>query len=216
LESFTVDEIQVEIAQEKEVLFHDLDVLLRLALVRKFHSKTNKRAVKEMVKELWDRTQPIVQQGVLKGMMYMKTDELDRTLNWFISDYLYYSVPATQLGAQGFDGYAIHEKVVYPVEIWYETPEDYHWARMNQSEIWTGVCRDLLYTFRDAPREEGAPRRATADVLLFQNRGYNGLIKHWGVEMNDDLPFYLNGLVAEDRNATVHRIGPKTINGGQQ
>lgn len=211
-----MDEIQVEIEQEKEVLYHDLDVLLILALVRVNHGKSNKRAVKEKVKDLWGRTQPIVQQGVLRGMMYMKTDELDRNLNWFISDYLYYSVPATQLGAQGFDGYAIHEKVVYPVAIWFETEDDYHWARNNQSEIWTGVCRDLLYEFRDAPRAEGVPRKATAEVLLFQNRGYNGLIKHWGVEMNDDLPFYLNGLVAEDRDATVHRIGPKSIKGGQQ
>jgi hypothetical protein len=207
-----MDENQVTAEPE---LYHDLDVLLLLALVRENHGRSNKRAVKEMVKGLWSRCQPVVQQGVLKGMMYMKTDELDRTLNWFISDYLYYSVPATQLGAQGFDGYAIHEKVVYPVTVYYETEEDYRWALKNEEEIRTGVCRDLLFEFRDTPRKEGEPRCAKADVLMFQNRGYKGVPKHWGVQMNDDLPFYLNGLVAEDRSAPVHRFRP-TTNGGQQ
>lgn len=209
-----MDENQVIITEEPEELFHDLDVLLRLALVRTNHGKANKRAVKEMVKELWGRTQPIVQQGILKGMLYMKTDDLDRQLNWYISDYLYYSVPATQLGAQGYDGYAIHDKVVYPVEVHYETEADFLWARKHESEVWTGICRDLLYEFRDAPRDEGAPRRATADVLMFGNRGFSGVVKHWGVQMNDDLPFYLNGLVAEDRETPVYRYRA-VINGGQ-
>lgn len=194
---------------EVDNLYHDLDVLLLLALARRNHGKTNKRAVKELAKELYSRAQPVVQQGILKGMLYLKTDELDQQLNWFISDYLYYSVPATQLGAKGYDGYAIHDKVVYPVEVHYETEEDYRWAIKNEEEVRTGICRDLLYEFRDAPRKEGEPRCAKADVLLFANRGYKGVPKHWGVQMNDDLPFYLNGLVAEDRSTPVHRFRPK-------
>ncbi|MNV67719.1 hypothetical protein D3C71_1605290 [compost metagenome] len=119
------------------------------------------------------------------------------------------------MGARGYDGFAIHDKVVYPVEIHYETEEDFLWARKNETEVWTGVCRDLLYEFRDAPREEGSPHRVTADVLLFGNRGFSGVVKHWGVEIKDGLPFYLNGLVAEDREPPVFRYRA-VINGGQQ
>lgn len=201
-----MDENQaVEVA---DTLYHDLDVLLILALTRSAHGSSNKRAVKEMVRKIWDRSLPAVQTAILRGMYYMKTDELNQQLNWHIADYEYYSIPATQLGAQGFDGYAIHEKTVYPITVYYETVEDYRWALKNEPEVWTAVCRDLLFEFRDAPRPEGTPRQAKADILMFANKGYRGVPKHWGVQMNDDLPFYLNGLVAEDRSAPVLRFRP--------
>lgn len=201
-----MDENQV--VESVETRYHDLDILLLLALTRSVHGSSNKRAVKEMVRQLWDRTVPAAQTAILRGMYYMKTDELNQQLNWHIADYQYYSIPATQLGALGFDGYAIHEKVVYPVEVHYETEDDYRWALKNEQEVWTGVCRSLLYDFRDAPRPEGTPRQAKAEILMFANKGYRGIPKHWGVQMNDDLPFYLGGLVAEDRSAPVRRFRP--------
>jgi hypothetical protein len=203
-----VDEKEVVIEQEAEQLFHDLDVLLILALTRKFHGKTNKRAVKEKIKDIWARTQPIVQRGVLKGMYYMKTDELDRNLNWFISDYMYYSIPATQLGAQGYSGYAIYDKTVYPVEVTYESEEDFLWAIRNIEEIRTKVCTDLLWEFC---REPGQPREVKADVLMFQNCGYDGLPKHWGIKMNDDAPISIDDMISPDCETPTFRYRPTKL-----
>lgn len=209
--------------------FDDLHTLLVLALVNKNHGfkEVQKKALKMAKKK---QTVGIVARAILKPIMDRKThaDSL-RELMDFIDEYLYYALPAAEIGKRdAFCGMAIiNEEEAIPVVVRYETHEDFHWARDNEEELWTAICKDLLW---DAYKEIRVPYEIeickedptkhyvkvphepvvlTADILMFAKYGYSGNPKHWGLELKKDEPLFLTELVSEDQDTPTFYYAPE-------
>jgi hypothetical protein len=209
--------------------FGDLDTLLILALTHKNHGfkEVQKKALKMAKKK---QTEGIVARAILKPIMDRKThsDSL-KELMLFIDEYLYYALPAAEIGKiDAYCGMAIlREEEAIPVCVRYESVEDFHWARDNEAELWTAICKDLLW---DAYKEIRVPYEIeickedptkhyvqvphepvvlTADILMFSKYGYSGSPKHWGLELKKNEPLFLTELVSEDRETPTFYYAPE-------
>lgn len=212
--------------------FDDLCTLLILALVNKNHGfkEVQKKALKMAKRK---QTEGIVARAILKPIMDRKT-HADSVKELFLiaEDYLYYALPAAEVGKRdAFCGMAvIDQEEVIPVIVRYETEEDYHWARDNEDELWTGICKHLLW---DAYKEIRVPYEIEicaddptkhnikvphepvvikADILMFHKYGFSGAPKHWGLELKKDEPLFLTELVSEDQETpTFYYAPPKQV-----
>jgi hypothetical protein len=196
-------------------LYNDLDTLLILALVLS-NNRNNATAVRQKAIKLMKKVQPIVGRAVLKTITQGTAAQAVKALELFIEDYLYYALPASEIGQSEHPGMVIinHEEAI-PLNIHYETEEDFKWARRNESEILTTICKSLLWDayaeirtpYEYELKEDGSwsivvphePIPVKADILLFGSWGFSGAPKYWGVELKKNEPLFLTELVAEDR-----------------
>lgn len=209
--------------------FGDLDTLLILALTNKNHGfkEVQKKALKMAKKK---QTEGIVARAILKPIMDRKTHaESVNELFLIAEDYLYYALPAAEIGKRdAFCGMAvINQEEAIPVIVRYETEEDFHWARDNEAELWTAICKQLLW---DAYKEIRVPYEiefctedstkhyikvphepvvVKADILMFHKYGYSGAPKHWGLELKKDEPLFLTELVSEDQETPTFYYAPE-------
>lgn len=201
--------------------YNDLDTLLILALVESNAKET--REIQKKALKLMKKVQPIVASAVLKTLCFGTSAQCKKALDMFIEDYLYYALPAAQIGAQGYSGMAIvNKEESIPVSLTFETEEDFRWALKNEEELWTGICKDLLW---DAYKEQRTPYTyefqadgswtikvphepivIKADILLFGSVGFKGTPKHWGVELKENEPLFLSELVSDDQETPTKRF----------
>jgi len=202
--------------------YNDLDTLLILALVLD-GNRSNATAVRQKAIKLMKKVQPIVARAVLNTICKGTAAQAVKALELFIEDYLYYAIPAREIGDQGYSGMAIiNEEEAIPVSLEFESEEDFLWAIRNEEELWTGICKDLLWDDYSKVRtpydfeilEDGnwaikvrhEPIVVKADILLFGSVGFSGAPKHWGVELKKDEPLFLTELVSQDQETETKRF----------
>lgn len=169
-------------------MYHDLDAFLILALVERNHGQ------KEMYKKAVDmfrgkvKVKPEVAQGFIQKMIQPRTPQAAvKQFNTYVEDYLYYALPAREIGDKGYNGMAILDGVFYPIEILYETEEDYLWAIANEKEIYTAALFYLAWYHRVTDNIE-------AEFLLFATYGYRGM-PHWWTIKNIGAPLKYEDLL---------------------
>lgn len=152
-------------------LYNDLDTLLILALTESFHGP--KAMYKKAIK-LLKCVKPKVEAGLLKFILASGIGTAVKELYTFCDEYLYYALPAAELGKDGFDGMMIMGEEVYPIVVNYESQEDYNWLVKNEEEIYTAACFDIM--------DRHNVRKCAAEFLMFPKHGYRGIPQWWGVE----------------------------------
>lgn len=201
--------------------YNDLDTLLILALVESNAKET--REIQKKALKLMKKVQPIVAAAVLKTLCHGNSAQCKKAFDLFVEDYLYYAQPAAIVGGQGYSGMVIvNQEEVIPVSLTFETEDDFRWAIQNEEELWTGICKDLLWDayaevrtpyqpdyqpdgkwFISVPHE---PIVVKADILLFGSVGFKGAPKHWGLELKKDEPLFLSELVSADQETPTQRF----------
>jgi len=157
-------------------MYHDLDAFVILALVEKFHGQKAmyKKAVEMFRGKI--KCEPQVSQGfILKAIKKRDVRTFVYKIDAYIDDYLYYALPARDLGDDGALGMVFYEGVVHPIVVTYETEDDYWWAIENEHEIFTAANFWLVWEHR---LTEGI----NAEYLMFATYGYSGMPRWWGIK----------------------------------
>lgn len=157
-------------------MYHDLDVLLILALIKREHgAKAMYKKAVQMVRGKV-KVEPKVVHGILKVLTSPNSPNFaSRKLDEFIEDYLYYALPAREIGAEKGVGMVIYKDQVYPIHVTYETSSDYWWSVENETEIYTAAIFWLIW-------EHGVTDIIEAEFLMFTMYGFKGIPRWWCVK----------------------------------
>lgn len=157
-------------------MYHDLDAFLILKLIETNHGQKAmyKKAVEMYTGKV--KVKPEVAQGFIKkSIAERNVKHAARKINEYIADYLYYALPARELGDQGQNGMVIYDGTVYPIVVSYETADDYHWAVANEHEVYTAALFYLTWLHRVSTNIE-------AEFLMFATYGYRGIPHWWSIK----------------------------------
>jgi len=157
-------------------MYHDLDAFLILALVELNHGQKAmyKKAVEMFRGKV--KVKPEVSQGFIRKAIKSRDVSIAKyKIDAYIEDYLYYALPAREVGKLKAQGMVIYEGVVHPITVTYETEADYWWAIANETEIYTAVAFWLVWHYR-------LTKDFSGEFLMFGNYGFKGIPRWWGIK----------------------------------
>lgn len=157
-------------------MYHDLDAFLILALTEAFHGQKAmyKKAVLMYRGKI--KCKPEVTQGFIRKVIKSRDYKAGAyKVDGYIADYLYYALPARLLGDAGAQGMVFVGDTAWPIEVTYETEEDFWWAHENETEIYTAVSFYLVWHYRLTQDFSG-------EFLMFATYGFKGIPRWWGIK----------------------------------
>lgn len=167
------------------------DAIVRLALLATFHPEKD---LKKLILKLLKKLAPHAAKGVTIDILNTKYKTYKEAI-WKIAEQdISLSECATELSNEGFPGMVMYEGEAYGVQIFFEGMdlrkknepdksdeqhakehhEDITWARNNEGEIKLAMLHAVMNHF--------SLPRIKAEVMLFTNRGFSGIIEDFEIE----------------------------------